>query len=100
SPQLRQFLRRTVDELGPEINQESARLFMLSFKEFKDDADALTSYLSPGYRETKEFLRSIGTPVPATIWNMERIAFLSQTLTPEKRAKIAQMVRELSEEVK
>jgi hypothetical protein len=99
-PTFAQFLRRTLDEFGPEINQESARLFMLSFREFKDDADALTSYLSPGYRDTKEFLRSIGTPVPATIWNMERIAFLSQTLTPEKRAKIAQMVRELSEEVK
>ena len=99
-PTFAQFLRRTLDEFGPEINQESARLFMLSFKEFKDDSGALTSYLSPEYRQTKEFLRSIGTPVPATIWNMERIAFLSQTLTPEKRAKISQLVRELSEEVK
>ncbi|HEU0184465.1 MAG TPA: hypothetical protein VFS27_04070, partial [Blastocatellia bacterium] len=99
-PTFAQFLRRTLDEFGPEINQESARLFMLSFKEFKDDSGALSSYLSPGYRETKEFLRSIGTPVPATIWNMERIAFLAQTLTPEKRVKIAQLVRELSEEVK
>jgi hypothetical protein len=99
-PTFAQFLRRTLDEFGPEINQESARHFMLSFREFKDDASALTSYLSPEYRQTKEFLRSIGTPVPATIWNMERIAFLSQTLTPEKRAKIGQLVRELSEEVK
>jgi hypothetical protein len=99
-PTFAQFLRRTLDEFGPEINQESARLFMLSFREFKDEAGALSSYLSPGYHETKEFLRSIGTPIPATIWNMERIAFLSQTLTPEKRAKIAQLVRELSEEVK
>ncbi|MBO0858785.1 MAG: hypothetical protein J2P21_10010, partial [Chloracidobacterium sp.] len=94
------FLRRTLDEFGPEINQESARLLMLSFREFKDDAGALSSYLSPEYRETKEFLRSIGTPIPATIWNMERIAFLAQTLTPEKRAKISQMVRQLSEEVR
>jgi hypothetical protein len=99
-PTFAQFLRRTLDEFGPEINQESARLFMLSFKEFKDDSSALSSYLSPEYRQTKEFLRSIGTPVPATIWNMERIAFLSQTLTPEKRAKITQLVRELAEEVK
>jgi hypothetical protein len=99
-PTFAQFLRRTLDEFGPEINQESARLFMLSFKEFKDDAGALSSYLSPEYRQTKEFLRSIGTPVPATIWNMERIAFLSQRLTPEKRARIAQLVRELAEEVK
>jgi hypothetical protein len=99
-PTFAQFLRRTLDEFGPEINQESARLFMLSFREFKDDSNSLSSYLSPEYRQTKEFLRSIGTPVPATIWNMERIAYLSQTLTPEKRAKIAQLVRELSEEVK
>ena len=95
-----QFLRRTLDEFGPEINQESARLFMLSFREFKDDAGALSSYLSPGYNETKLFLKSIGTPVPATVWNMERIAVLAHTLTPEKRAKITQMVRELAEEVK
>jgi hypothetical protein len=99
-PTFAQFLRRTLDEFGPEINQESARLFLLSFREFKDDAASLSSYLSPGYIETKDFLKSIGTPVPATVWNMERIAFLSQTLTPEKRAKIAQMVRELPEEVK
>lgn len=99
-PTFAQFLRRTLDEFGPEINQESARLFMLSFREFKDDADALSSYLSPAYNDTKSFLRSIGTPVPATVWNMERIAFLNQTLTPEKRAKITQMVRELAEEVK
>jgi hypothetical protein len=31
---------------------------------------------------------------------MERIAVLSRTLTPEKRAKIAQLVRDLSEEAK
>jgi hypothetical protein len=99
-PTFAQFLRRTLDEFGPEINQESARLFMLSFREFKDDADALSSYLSPAYNDTKSFLRSIGTPVPATVWNMERIAVLNQTLTPEKRAKITQIVRELAEEVK
>jgi hypothetical protein len=99
-PTFAQFLRRTLDEFGAEINQESARLFMLSFREFKDDSDALSSYLSPAYNDTKSFLRSIGTPVPATVWNMERIAFLNQTLTPEKRAKITQMVRELAEEVK
>jgi hypothetical protein len=99
-PTFAQFLRRTLDEFGPEINQESARLFMLSFREFKDDAEALSSYLSPGYQDTKSFLKSIGTPVPATVWNMERIAILAQTLTPEKRSKITELVRELAEEVK
>jgi len=99
-PTFAQFLRRMLDEFGPEINQESARYFLLSFREFKDDADALSSLLSPQYRETKAFLRSIGTPVPSTVWNMERIAVLTQTLTPEKRAKVSQLVRELAEEVK
>gem|GEM_PF-2486062 len=94
------FLRRILDEFGGEINQESARLFVLSFRDFKDNGELLQSLLSPQYRETKAFLRSIGTPVPSTVWNMERIAVLTQTLTPEKRAKISQLVRELAEEVK
>jgi hypothetical protein len=99
-PTFAQFLRRMLDEFGADLNQESARLFLLSYREFKDDAEALSAYLSPQYRETKEFLRSIGTPTPSNVWNMERIAVLTQTLTPEKRARIAQMVRELAEEVK
>lgn len=99
-PTFAMFLRRTLDEFGADINQESARLFLLSFREFKDDAEALQSYLSPQYRETKAFLKSIGTPVTTNVWNMERIAVLAQTLTPEKRAKITQLVRQLSEEVK
>jgi len=99
-PTFAQFLRRMLDEFGQDINQESARLFLLSFREFKDDSDALGSFLSPQYADTKAFLKSIGTPIPSNVWNMERIAILSQTLTPEKRAKIAQMVRQLSEEVK
>ena len=94
------FLRRMLDEFGADINQESARLFLLSFREFKDEADAFSSFLSPQYVETKAFLRSIGTPIPSTVWNMERIAILSQTLTTEKREKITHMVRQLSEEVK
>src|SRR5262245_38306182 len=99
-PTFAQFLRRMLDEFGQDINQESARLFLLSFREFKDDSDALGSFLSPQYADTKAFLRSIGTPIPSNVWNMERIAILSQTLTPEKRAKITQMVRQLAEEVK
>ncbi len=99
-PTFAMFLRRMLDEFGQDINQESARLFLLSFREFKDDAETLHSYLSPQYRETRAFLRSIGTPIPSTVWNMERLAVLTQTLTPEKRARIAQLVRELAEEVK
>ncbi len=99
-PTFAQFLRRELDEFGPDLNQESARLFLLSFREFKDNGEALSAFLSPQYRETKSFLRSIGTPVPSTVWNMQRLAVLTQTLTPEKRAKIVRLVRELAEEVK
>jgi hypothetical protein len=99
-PTFAMFLRRMLDEFGGDINQESARLFLLSFREFKDDAETLQSFLSPDYRDTRAFLRSIGTPIPSTVWNMERLAVLNQTLTPEKRAKISQLVRQLSEEVK
>jgi hypothetical protein len=99
-PTFAQFLRRILDEFGTDINQESARLFLLSFREFKENGEALNAFLSPRYAETRAFLRSIGTPIPSTVWNMERLVILTQTLTPEKRAKIAQMVRGLSEEVK
>jgi hypothetical protein len=99
-PTFTQFLRRQLDEFGGEFTQESARLFLLSFREFKDNGEMLQSFMSPQYGDTKAFLRSIGTPVPSTVWNMERIAVLNQTLTPEKRAKISRLVRELSEEVK
>jgi hypothetical protein len=98
-PTFAQFLRRQLDEFGPDINQQSGRLFVLSYREFKDNSEALQSLLSQDYRETKAFLKSIGTPIPATVWNMERIAVLSQTLTPEKRSKIARVVQELSEEL-
>jgi hypothetical protein len=99
-PTFAQYLRRMLDEFGPDINQESARLFILSYREYKEDADALNSFLSPQYADTKAFIRSIGTPIPSSVWNMERIAVLTQTLTPKKRAKITQLVRELGEEVK
>ena len=94
------FLRRQLDEFGADITQESARLFILSFAEFKDNAEALGAILSPQYQETKTFLKSLGIAIPSTVWNMERIGVLTQTLTPSKRTKIAQLVRELNEEVK
>jgi hypothetical protein len=99
-PTFAQYLRRILDEFGSDINQESARLFILSFREYKDDADALQAFLSSQYGETKTFIKSLGTPIPSSVWNMERIAVLAQTLTPKKRAKITQLVRELAEEVK
>jgi len=99
-PTFTKFLRQQLDEFGPDINQESARHFLLSFREFKDNAEMLNAFVSPQYEDTKEYLRSIGIPLPSTVWNMERIAVLAQTLTPEKREKIRKMVRELAEEVK
>jgi hypothetical protein len=99
-PTFAQYLRRVLDEFGPSLNQESARLFLFSFREFKENGEALQSFLSPQYQDTRAYLKSIGIPIPSTVWNMERIAVLNQTLTPEKRAKISQIVRQLSEEVK
>ncbi len=99
-PTFSAFLRRQLDEFGGDFNQESARLFVLSYREFKNEAESLNALLSPKYSDTKEFLRSIGTPITPNVWNMERIAVLTQTLTPQKRTKIAQMVRELPEEVR
>lgn len=97
-PTFAHFIRRVLDEYGPGINQESARHFILSFREFKDDAESLDALLSPQYAETKAFLKSVGT-VSTNVWNMQRIAILSQTLTPEKRAKITRMARELAIEL-
>jgi hypothetical protein len=40
-PTFAQFIRRMLDEFGSDINQDSARLFLPSFREFKDNAEAL-----------------------------------------------------------
>ncbi|HYE75975.1 MAG TPA: hypothetical protein VEF04_21700, partial [Blastocatellia bacterium] len=97
-PTFAQFLRRELDEFGPDINQESGRLFVHAYMEFKENADALQAMISPDYSETKAFLKSVGS-VSSSIWNMQRIALLTQTLTPEKRAKISRLARELATEL-
>ncbi len=97
-PTFAQFLRQLLDEYGSDLNQESARMFILSFRDFKDNAEALQALLSPQYSETKAFLKTVGT-VSSNVWNLQRIAYLTQTLTPQKRAKITQMARELSAEL-
>ncbi len=97
-PTFAQYVRKLLDEYGTDINQESARMLLYSYREFKNDSDALQSLLSPKYSETKTFLKSVGT-VSTNIWNLQRIAILSQTLTPEKRAKITKMARELAIEL-
>jgi hypothetical protein len=97
-PTFAQFLRRELDEFGPDINQESGRLFVHSYREFKNNGEALQALLSPQYRETKAFLKTVGT-VSSSVWNMQRIAILAQTLTPEKRAKIERLARELAVEL-
>lgn len=94
------FLRRQLDEYGQDFNQESARYFLLSYREFKEDAPALSGLLSPEYNDVKAYLKSIGTPVTSTVWNMERIAILTQKLTPQKRERIRELVRQLPEELK
>ncbi len=97
-PTFAQYVRKLLDEYGPDINQESARMLLYSYREFKNDGDALNSLLSPKYNETKAFLKSVGT-VSTNIWNLQRIAILTQTLTPEKRAKITQIARQLAAEL-
>lgn len=97
-PTFAQFLRRQLDEFGPDINQESGRLFVHSYREFKDNAESLQALLSPQYHETKTFLKSVGT-VTSNVWNMQRIAVLTQTLTPEKREKVTRLARALSTEL-
>ena len=97
-PTFANFLRRELDEFGPDINQESGRLFVHAYREFKDNNEAIAALQSPQYSETKNFLKTVGT-VSSSVWNMERIAVLTQTLTPEKRAKVTQLARELSSEL-
>lgn len=99
-PTFASFLRRVLDEYGQDINQESARTFLMSFREFKEDGELLQTFLSPEYSETKAFIKSLGVPVTSNVWNMERIVILTKTLTPAKREKITYLVRELAEEVK
>lgn len=97
-PTFAQYLRQMLDEYGQDINQESARLLLTSFREFKDNGEALNSMLSPQYNETKAFLKTVGT-ITTNVWNVQRIAVLTQTLTPEKRVKIANLARELATEL-
>ncbi len=97
-PTFAHFLRRELDEFGTDINQESGRLFVNSYREFKDNAEALNALQSPRYSETKTFLKSVGT-VSSSVWNMQRIAVLTQSLTPDKREKVQKLARELSSEL-
>jgi hypothetical protein len=97
-PTFAQFIRQELDEFGADINQESGRLFVHAYREFKANGEALQAMLSPQFNETKAFLKTVGTISPS-VWNMQRIALLSQTLTSEKRAKISQMARDLSSEL-
>ncbi|MBP6824453.1 MAG: hypothetical protein KA368_23105 [Acidobacteria bacterium] len=97
-PTFAQYVRQLLDEYGQDINQESARMLLFSYREFKENGEALQSMLSPKYNETKAFLKSVGT-VSSNIWNLQRIAILTQTLTPEKKAKITKIARALAAEL-
>lgn len=97
-PTFAQFLRRQLDEFGQDITQESGRLFVHSYREFKDNGEMLQTLLSPQYSETKNFLKGVAT-VNSNVWNMQRIAILAQTLTPAKKQKITQLARQLTSEL-
>ena len=94
-----QYLRVVLDEFGPSLNQETARLFVLSYREYKEDNEALQALLSPRYRETKAFSRVSEFPFRQPSGD-------GSDSPPDDDAharqadKITQLVRQLSEEVK
>ncbi len=97
-PTFAHYLRQLLDEYGQDINQESARLFLTSFREFKDNGEALENMLSPKYNETKAFIKTVGT-INTNVWNMQRITTLTQTLTQKKRDRVTYLARELATEL-
>lgn len=90
------YIRRVLDEFGPDIDMRTAPLYLTAYAEFKDDGDALTTFLSPNYRETRSYLRSIGVKVPSNTWGMTRLVTLTQEFN---RKRVHEIIRGLGEEV-
>lgn len=95
-PTFARFLRKLLDEFGPDINMKSAPLFLNAYTEFKEDGDALSAFLSDAYSETKAYLRSIGVKVPSTPWGLTRVVSLTQGFN---RKRVHEIIRNLGEEV-
>jgi hypothetical protein len=95
-PTFGQFVRKLLDEFGPDIDMKSAPLFLTTYAEFKQDGDALATFLSDNYSETKSYLRSIGVNVPSNPWGMTRVVSLAQDFN---RKRVHELIRGLGEEV-
>jgi hypothetical protein len=95
-PTFGMFVRKLLDEFGPDIDMKSAPLFLTAYSEFKDDGEALATFISPAYSETKSYLRSIGVTVPSSPWGMTRVVSLTQDFD---RKRVQELIRGLGEEV-
>jgi hypothetical protein len=90
------YVKKVVDEFGPEIDILKAPLFVNAYYDFKHDGEKLQLFLSPAYSETKAYIRKLGVNVPANIWGMARVVVLAQDF---EREKVANLLRQLNEEV-
>lgn len=90
------FIRKVLDEFGPEIDLMKAPLFIRAYYDFKRDGEKLRVFLSPAYSETKAFIRKLGVTIPANLWGMSRVVVLAQDF---QREKVTQLIRQLGEEV-
>ena len=90
------YVKKVLDEFGPEIDLLKAPLFVNAYYDFKHDGEKLRIFLSPTYSETKAYIRKIGVTVPPNIWGMARVVVLAQKFD---REKVPQLMRQLNEEV-
>lgn len=90
------FIRKVLDEFGPDIDLMKAPLFVKAYYDFKRDGEKLRVFLSPAYSETKAFIRKLGVTIPANMWGMSRVVVLAQDF---QREKVTQLIRQLGEEV-
>jgi hypothetical protein len=90
------YVRKVLDEFGPEIDLLKAPLFVKAYYEMKRDGEKLRTFLSPVYSETKAYIRKLGVTVPSNMWGMARVVVLAQEFQKER---VAQLIRQLNEEV-
>ncbi len=90
------YVKKVVEEFGPEIDLLKAPLFVNAYYDFKHDGEKLRIFLSPQYSEMKAYIRRIGVTVPSNLWGMARVVVLAQKFD---REKVPQIMRQLNEEV-
>lgn len=90
------YVKKVLDEFGPEIDILKAPLFVNAYYDFKRDGEKLQIFLSPTYSETKAYIRKLGVTVPPNVWGMARVVVLAQDFD---REKVSYLLRQLNEEV-